>query len=475
MENKNKNQKTVKNEISVGIKKDAFDAMAYESIRSSSKIQDLEKSSEHGDAIVSDTFKMLYKDSVTIDEKASSVSKHLAEQILKLPEFNQLHSQTKLDEISSAFGTLDLAPLVIEEAGRLAEKQKKQQEQKQKNGDKPKNGGNQGQGEGQGDEFEPDAQESALFRSKVRAAMKESAEKNNQVEEAFSSFGINKGDLQNLSMDQKMEIAETFRNNSKFKKISDLAGRFKNVTASAKAVTMSHGVDEIVDIGMGSDISRMLPSEALKLLANPVLFYKDMIEQKLQIYNLKGTDDLGKGPIIVCLDISGSMTQAPQREVWAKSVMLALANLADKQKRSFGVVPFESKVIGEKFFTKQNPMKVQDKIDMATIQSTGGTNFARALTVAMNFARSEKQFKPSDIVFITDGEYDFSGNELKNILSDKEEIGIRIYGVGIGIGTYGKSVLAQFCDKVSEVTGDGEIDIVKDLALSVAAKDRKNK
>jgi hypothetical protein len=58
-----------------------------------------------------------------------------------------------------------------------------------------------------------------------------------------------------------------------------------------------------------------------------------------QFNKLKGVENLGKGPIIVCQDKSGSMDG--QRDEWATAVAIAMSELATKQNRAFGVIHFE--------------------------------------------------------------------------------------------------------------------------------------
>ena len=53
-------------------------------------------------------------------------------------------------------------------------------------------------------------------------------------------------------------------------------------------------------------------------------------------YELKGTEKQGKGPIVVCVDNSGSMSG--DRETWSIVVALALLEIATMPKREFACI-----------------------------------------------------------------------------------------------------------------------------------------
>ena len=193
------------------------------------------------------------------------------------------------------------------------------------------------------------------------------------------------------------------------------------------------------------------------------------LEGKLLSYELKGVDNVGKGPIIACLDISGSMQG--QREMWAKAVVLSLMYLAEKQKRAFGFIAFEAGVKARKYFPKQAPASFKDKLDIASINSNGGgTDFFSALQVAFEMRSKEAGLKPADVVFITDGECELREEQLKEILESKKDT--RIYGIAINFGGYGEAdgrTLASFSDEIATVSSAGEIDLVKKLITKTAS------
>ena len=436
------------------IQKDAFDEIAFDGIKSASKVEALCQAEDRTD-VVQDVFSALYKTRPEIDAAAPKVQRELMQQLLSMNEYQQLHASTQLDEIASAFGILQLAPNLITQ---MKEIQNKAEEKQKQTGQEPS--------------LEEVLGQDGLskLRQSLRAGMEEAQEDAENWEDIRRSFGIEQGELQQVPFEERFNLAERLKNSDKLKKITDMAGRFKNVVNSASAKVPTHGADEIVDIGQGSDISRIIPSEAVKLLKTPKLFYRDMLESKLLVYNMQGVEELGKGPIIFALDHSASMEG--MRECWGKAFALAMMGLAEKQKRSFGYVAFDNRILMQKFFPRNNPPSIKDKVQIASLASTGGTNFFAPLLEAFEMRRKDPDLKPADIVFVTDGEYEWTPEQLEQVLKLKKETGVRVYGVAIndrmhGSGAMGKA-LESFCDQISVVNSLGEISTISDVIVKTA-------
>jgi uncharacterized protein with von Willebrand factor type A (vWA) domain len=446
---------------------DAYDAMMYTSMRdSSSKLSNIAAGETNTDCLVSDVFHSFYKSNPTVKEDAAGLSRKLIDTLHKLPEYQALRASTKLDDVCSALGTLKLAPAMVEQYKmQMMDADQKKQNAHHLTG-KLTQAGPADPKNHQGDL--PDE-----VRSAIRRSVKEAQDKVEQWEGVCAGWGIKPGDLKDLDYKEKFELANKLIAHDQFKKIAELAGRFRNMALAAAATTPSHGTDEIVDIIQGDNISRALPTELLKLKRTPALFYKDMLEGKLLQYNLKGQEELGAGPIIVCLDISGSMQG--QREIWAKSVILALMFLAERQKRPFGVLTFDTDVRYSAYFPKDAPPTLQQKIKIASVASNGGgTDFYEPLKAAFEMRSRDVTLRPADVVFITDGECRMSKPQLREIEALKKETSVRIMGIGIDDSSYNGGcageTLAAFSDNLTVINSLGEIEHVKGIFSKVASK-----
>jgi uncharacterized protein with von Willebrand factor type A (vWA) domain len=504
----------------LAIKTDRMDRNAFKEIQNSkvSQLTQIDRTTNsiqqvEAEACVQDVFSSLYKSAPQIQQSAPKLQRDLASQIMKLPEYQNLHAMTQMDEISSAFGTLQLGPSllkVLHEAKQRASEQqkKKSKSQPQKDqhvndknpedmmpagnqssdgqGDQESSGDEEGGGSDSGDAEGPGLEdlfnddEMSWVRNAVRASLKEAAENCEEWETTMRAWGVDPAELKKVPFEKRFELAEKLLGMKKFQQISDLAGRFKNVVNAHHALVPKHGNDEIVDIGLGRDLARLIPSEMMKLEITPLLFYKDFAEGNLLQYELQGVEAIGRGPLIICCDHSGSMTGA--RDEFAKGVVLALISLAEKQKRAFGFLAFNTDVMYKEFFPRGEKVSLDTKIDIASLGPEGGTNFYEPLIAAFQLRIKDPQLKPADIVFVTDDDCALDSKQLKEILKLKQETEVRIFGVAIndasryGDGCSGKS-LKSFCDDIAVVNSLGEIqymvDIVKQTASGSAQKSKK--
>lgn len=440
------------------IRKDAYDELIFEAVKEAPKIDPLCHTAE-SEGLAQDVFNALYKPEPQLSEAAPMVQRGLIDQMMKLQEFQDIRSYTQLDEISSSLGLLQFGPALLDQYEQI--KQKVEERQKQAKKDKQPLPDNL--------EEVLSEQEMAGLRQAIRRAAEQAESDAEDWSEAVSTWGLEKGELQQLPFEERLALAEELMRSRKLSGIADMVGRFKNMVKAAGAKVPIHGSDEIVDIGYGSDISHITPSELLKLRRTPALFYKDMLEGNLQVYNLRGVDNLGKGPMIGLLDISPSMQGA--REEWAKAVILALMDLAKQQKRAFGFVAFERVVHKTAFWPKENPPSAKDKIDIAQLSTSGGgTAFYDPLMKAFEMRAKDKDLKPADFVFITDGECDLNHEEAAEIADLKQKTDVRIFCFMVQEGRRpaDTQALDKFCDQIYHVNSTGEIEMVKDMIIRTA-------
>lgn len=434
------------------IVKDAYDDFIFSEIKKAKK---LKESIEADELTTSDVFASFYKMVPEVNKEASKLQQDVFSNLLSLEEYKNLVTSTNIDDVASGLATIDFAPKIIEQIKKIEERREEQQQKMGKNAPK-----DPGLNEIMSKE------EIGSMRQDMRQTLKQAQEKTDDWQEMKTAWGIDPGELKKIPFEDKLKLAEQTMKAKSFRNITDLVGRFKNIISGSKTTIFSHGHDEIVDIIQGSSISRVVPSEILKLKMSPKLFYKDMLEGKLLNYNLKQIEEMGKGPILVCLDISASMRG--QREEIAKAITMALISIADKDKRAFGLITFDTKVREKHFWSKNNKPTIQERFAIANIISNGGgTNFEDPIVEAIKMRQEEKDLKPSDIIFITDGEYNLSEEFLKNLEVLKTKLDIKIFG--IGVCELSEETL-NFCDQVSTLTEDNKFEVLKQLITTTSKR-----
>jgi uncharacterized protein with von Willebrand factor type A (vWA) domain len=159
------------------------------------------------------------------------------------------------------------------------------------------------------------------------------------------------------------------------------------------------------------------------------LFHKKFAEGQLMQYKLRSTIKEQKGPIICCIDNSGSMSG--DNELWSKALGLGLLEIAIKQKRKLVILHFGSS--GEKikrFDFKSGDAPLDRKIAMAEYFLGGGTDFEYPLNHARKII--EEEHPKADIIFITDGICDITSKWLKEWETWRRKKEVNCYSVLIG-------------------------------------------
>lgn len=270
---------------------------------------------------------------------------------------------------------------------------------------------------------------------------------------ALSSLGLSgeagegtcNGMFNSTTFEDKMKIAEALKNSSVFRKMADELGRIKETIGKVGKKPSKYG-QVICDIGNGNDIRKVLSTEKVKLFDEKLEldFYKRYSEKTLLEYKTMGVEDF-RGPIVVCLDSSGSMNKE-SKDPWAKAVTIATLQLAIQQKRNFRCILFCTSITAIFDFEKGN-LDVDKMIKLVTTIPDGGTSFKEPLEKALE-SINESKFKKADVLFITDGcPFNLLPNEFKtNFNLVKERKGFKVQS--ILIGETNERFLKEFSDDI---------------------------
>lgn len=214
------------------------------------------------------------------------------------------------------------------------------------------------------------------------------------------------------------------------------------------------------------DVARMLPSEAA-LFIRPVLrllWHAKRAERALATYHVRGVDkeqliadDAGtevrdaerkrkkqdRGPIIVCLDTSGSMQGAP--ETIAKAVTLEAVRIANAEKRDCFLYAFSGPTQVAEFDLTAKRGGIQALLEFLGCSFHGGTDVAEPMSRALKRVESAK-WSRADIIVVSDGEFPVPGATTIAVTSARNALHLRVHGLLIGAGhSPGMSAL---CDPV---------------------------
>ena len=228
--------------------------------------------------------------------------------MVETPEFHALHSETMLDDFAAQIAALHFGD-------QFAEFKKKNEKPEGMDG------------------------EIAAIGAAGRAIAAAAGEVK-ELKEAEGALGMGAGDLGG-KRDPKA-VAEAFnriRNNSTLRRICEAAGRFRRVAQSKQRLKAVHCLDDVVGVELGGDLARVLPHELAKLDIEELELdmLRRLAERQAMCRELAAVEPVGKGPIIVTLDESGSMREKIEN---AKGLALSLAWIARQQKRWCALVAY---------------------------------------------------------------------------------------------------------------------------------------
>lgn len=418
--------------------------------------------------LLSDIWAGFYKINPSLKEEVSdsiATNHNLMDQVLHDEHYQRFHETTKLNDLSSAVGSINFGRKVMEW---IEEKKKKdeeledlmnqvQQEQEQSS-DNPN------------DDSNPPSQNSVsseamqqlnhkmqeIFQNQSgelsQALARAEQETNDRTEEIESLIGgLGDDELKKVPAADQIELAENLKYSPKMKDVANYLGRLKQI-ARKKQKSKHHNAIDRSGVTFGDDIERLLPQE-LAQLKNPKTkqeFLRRYSEGKTMMYDKKGKMELGKGPIVMCCDQSGSMDGQP--DSIAKAFALAVAMIAKKQRRDFVFIPFSNNV-GQPIFFKKGAITPREIVDFATNFQGGGTKYGPVLLKAKDVIKKEKAFKQADILFITDGDpsdayFIHEHQKFKPFYDFKEKHHVHITSLIIGNEVRSDRNVKPFSDKV---------------------------
>lgn len=271
-----------------------------------------------------------------------------------------------------------------------------------------------------------------------------------KTKKAIMTMGaINDKKMDHIPLKEQLELAEKLSTQKELQKIADLVGRFKRM-ALKKQKTKHKQTMERKHITMGHEVSRLLPTE----LANYVLghskmdFLRRFSESQTFIFDTQGKERKGKGPIILCIDESSSMTSIKEQ---SKAFCMALLMIAKKQKRDFALIPFAT-AIGEVKIFRKGQATLQDLLTFSYSFLGGGTNYEQPLRESLAILL-QSDFKEADVLFITDGSSFLSSQFIAefNAVKKKKQFTCTAVVLTNLFNAVDLNVVNKFSDRVIEV------------------------
>lgn len=301
----------------------------------------------------------------------------------------------------------------------------------------------------------------------MASAAKAANDEVTEVQDFLNAWGMEGGDKnRRITYEDKKRALQRLRNSNKLKKLTDLIGRFRALVNQEMKKKSNDGATAVKSVKTGDQIQHILPSELMQL-KNPITrknFLRKMGEKSLLMYDKVSERPKGRGPVIACCDVSGSMEG--KAEEWSKAMSLALLEITQKQKRAYAYIGFDHQ-IQDVYEIPYGSLKPEMVFDIAERFSGGGTNFEQPLRKALDIMKGQK-FKKGDIIFITDGSASVSDSFLKEFKRVKAEKEFTVRTILVNVGSWGSDgIVKEFSDEV--VTLSSLADLNDKSAMQIFA------
>ena len=219
---------------------------------------------------------------------------------------------------------------------------------------------------------------------------------------------------------------------------------------------MEHAAkSDILGVALSKDIRSMLPLEVAQCSDEELydVFLYKYATRNLQTFHhkselLKPSRQVAprparlKGPMIVCVDRSGSMAGHP--EELANSLMMKLLTIAERQHRNLYLISFS---------VEARPIEVRRNrtalLEFFRQRSVGDTNATKMLKQVFALLESGK-YASADVLWFTDFRIPLCHVELRKQLTGYRRQGTKFYGLKIGHAF--DQVWEEYFDEIVEIT-----------------------
>ena len=277
----------------------------------------------------------------------------------------------------------------------------------------------------------------------VPAYLAEKGVSDDEFEQAWALMG---GIWNNLEFERIRTILKLQKDYPEVLEVAKVLGRIADDDGNEKVplgggntMSVDHSApSDIEGVTVGNDLSSMLPSEMAQMVdedLNGLFVYKfatrnlQNFRYKSQIMNpshkLQMHKARQKGPMVVCLDTSGSMAGVPERI--SHSLIVKLLQLALRQDRDFLLIAFS--YMAKAFEVRKNRARL---LDFFRKPSSGDTDVSDMLNMCIETLMSKPEFMSADVCLVSDYKMPVAGDALMKRILDLREAGTRFYGLQIG-------------------------------------------
>jgi len=247
-----------------------------------------------------------------------------------------------------------------------------------------------------------------------------------------------------FDLQQRLEMAEALKSYRSFESLLTLAETL--VSRLTRNDPTELQPTEVYDIGLGNELSRLLPGELLSLRASARRkdFLRRLLGRQLLTYQIAGREC--GGPMLILVDVSHSMSG--EKELASKALAIALSEVASRRGQPVVAILFghRSAPLWHLDFQGRAPQRHQIE-NLAETFFGGGTDFERPISSALDLIAGRGE-GGGQILLISDGLCDVDQRWLSKVLVMKARHRVRILSVLVDQEPWSERAPASFSDRI---------------------------
>lgn len=309
--------------------------------------------------------------------------------VMETPEYKTLHESTQYNELASEMAATQFADEFV---GLTKGDEKRKEKMEKTTSSKAKE-----KLERQG--------EMAVVRAAGKA-LKSAQQDVDDLEDMESSLGagLGQGGQGKLNTEAVAKRFQKVRNNHRLRNIINKAGRYRRFAQGRQRQKTSHGYEDMIGIKLDDSVDHLLDEELACLLDDDLELdtLRRIAERETLAHEYKGSEKVGLGPIIVCVDESGSMGGDPIEQ--AKAFALSMYWIAQHQKRFCCLIGYSGGTEGTVLVIPPGKKKEEELLEWLGHFFSGGTTMDVPLSELPNkyWTMIGAPKGKTDLILITD-------------------------------------------------------------------------
>ena len=262
----------------------------------------------------------------------------------------------------------------------------------------------------------------------------------------LQAWGLMGGMWNSLIFEKYVQIVKVQKRYPQLEYISRKMGRIAdddNTESQSMSVgglyKLEHSAKcDIQGVTVGQNLNSLLPSELaqccddelydvflLKYATHALQSFRHKSEVVKPLRNAAPIPARLKGPMIVCVDKSGSMRG--EAEKVANSLLIKLLSIADREKRDLYIIAFS--VDAQPFEARSNRAQL---LEFFKNQSHGDTNATEMLKTVFRLLDANSRYMSADVLWVSDFKIPLTAKAYRKTLLEHRAEGTRFYGLKIG-------------------------------------------